>query len=139
MARDARVQTVGWVSPATLDEICRSATAFLNPRPPAHGLSLASFPSKLMTYLAYGKPAVSTWTPGLADAYKDLLLVADGETPRAFAAAIDRAVSMDIPSRDLLRRKIRAFLVPGRLWETQGLRFANFLDQRITRGDNAAR
>ena len=139
MARDARVQTVGWVSPATLDEICRSATAFVNPRPPAHGLSLASFPSKIMTYLAYGKPAVSTWTPGLADAYKDLLLVADGETPRAFAAAIDRAVSMDIPSRDLLRRKIRAFLVPGRLWETQGLRFANFLDQRITRGDNAAR
>jgi glycosyltransferase involved in cell wall biosynthesis len=138
MARDARVQTVGWVSPAALDDICRSATAFVNPRPPAHGLSLASFPSKLMTYLAYGKPVASTWTPGLSGVYKDLLLVADGESPRALAAAIDKAVSMDMHSRDLLRTKIKAFLVPGRLWETQAIRFADFLDQRITGGDQAA-
>jgi glycosyltransferase involved in cell wall biosynthesis len=139
MARDARVQTVGWVSPATLDEICRSATAFVNPRPPAHGLSLASFPSKLMTYLAYGKPVASTWTPGLADDYRDLLLVADDESPRGLAAAIDRAVSMDMHSRGLLRNKIKAFLVPGRLWETQGLRFAEFFDRRIDGGDREAR
>lgn len=139
MARDARIQTVGWVSPAKLDELCRSATAFVNPRPPAHGLSLASFPSKLMTYLAYGKPVASTWTPGLAAAYRDLLVVADGGTPAALAAAIDRAVSMDAPSRDMLREKIREFLVPGRLWETQGLRFADFLDHRIRAGDRADR
>lgn len=134
MARDARVEMVGWVSPATLERICRSATAFVNPRPPAHGLSLASFPSKLMTYLAYGKPVASTWTPGLADAYRDILVVADGDTPHAFAAAIDRAVGMDRHSRDVLRSKIKAFLVPGRLWETQGLRFADFLDRRIVTG-----
>jgi len=139
MARDARVQTVGWVSAMTLDEICRSATAFVNPRPPAHGLSLASFPSKLMTYLAYGKPVASTWTPGLADDYRDLLLVADDESPRGLAAAIDRAVSMDMHSRGRLRNKIKAFLVPGRLWETQGLRFAEFFDRRIDGGDQEAR
>ncbi len=137
--RDSRVQTVGWVPPATIDEICRSATAFVNPRPPAHGLSLASFPSKLMTYLAYGKPVASTWTPGLADVYKELLVVADGDTPRALAAAIERAVSMDTHSRHVLRNKIRAFLVPGRLWATQGLRFADFLDRRINAVELATR
>lgn len=138
-ARDTRVQTVGWVPPAAIDEICRSATAFVNPRPPAHDLSLASFPSKLMTYLAYGKPVASTWTPGLADVYQELLVVADGDTPRALAAAIERAVSMDARSRQVLRNKIRTFLVPGRLWATQGLRFADFLDRRINAVEKAAR
>lgn len=137
IARDARVQTVGWLSPAKLDELCRSATAFVNPRPPTHGLSLASFPSKLMTYLAYGKPVASTWTPGLAAAYRDFLVIADGETPAALAAAIDQAASMDAASRDMLRAKIRDFLVPGRLWETQGLRFANFLDRQIQKDERA--
>jgi len=137
-ARDARVQTVGWVPPAALDEVCRSAAAFVNPRPPAHGLSLASFPSKLMTYLAYGKPVASTWTPGLADVYKELLVVADGDTPRALAAAIERAVSMDAHSRQVLHNKIRNFLVPGRLWATQGLRFADFLDRQINAVEQAA-
>ncbi len=139
MSRDPRVETVGWVPPETIDEICRFATAFVNPRPPAHGLSLASFPSKLMTYLAYGKPVASTWTPGLADVYKDLLVVADGDTPRALATAIERALSMDAHSRQILRNKIRAFLVPGRLWATQGLRFAEFLDRRINAVEPAAR
>ena len=138
MTRDARVRTVGWVPPATIDEICRSATAFVNPRPPAHGLSLASFPSKLMTYLAYGKPVASTWTPGLADVYKELLVLSDGDTPRALAAAIDRAVSMDAHSRRVLRTEINAFLVPGWLWATQGLRFADFLDRRINAVEQAA-
>lgn len=138
-AHDARVQTVGWVPPATIDEICRSATAFVNPRPPAHGLSLASFPSKLMTYLAYGKPVASTWTPGLADVYRELLVVADGDAPRALAAAIEQAVSMDAHSRHVLRNKIKAFLVPGRLWSTQSLRFADFLERRINAVEQAAR
>lgn len=131
MARDPRVQMVGWVSPADLETICRSASAFVNPRPPAHGLSLASFPSKLMTYLAYGKPVASTWTPGLADSYRDLLLVADDGTPEGLANAIDLAVAMDARGRSILRDRIKAFLVPGRLWETQGARFADFLEHHV--------
>lgn len=131
VARDARVQTVGWVPPAAIDEICRFATAFVNPRPPAHGLSMASFPSKLMTYLAYGKPVASTWTPGLADVYKELLIVADGDTPRATRGRNRKGMSMDADSRRILHNKIRALLIPSRLWATQGLRFADFLDRRI--------
>ena len=91
-----------------------------------------------MTYLAYGKPVASTWTPGLADVYKELLVLSDGDTPRALAAAIDRAVSMDAHSRRVLRTEINAFLVPGRLWATQGLRFADFLDRRINAVEQAA-
>jgi hypothetical protein len=137
-ARDTRVQTVGWVSPEVLHEISLTAAAFVNPRPPGHGLSLASFPSKLMSYLKYGRPVASTWTPGLAHDYEELLVVADGDTPRALAASVDRAVAMDADQREALRRRIKAFLVPGHLWQTQAGRFADFLDHRIAVGQQAA-
>lgn len=137
-ARDARVQTVGWVSPEVLHGISLTAAAFVNPRPPGHGLSLASFPSKLMNYLKYGRPVASTWTPGLACEYEELLVVADGESPRALAASVDRAVAMDADQREALRRRIKAFLVPGRLWQTQAGRFADFLDGRVAVGQQAA-
>ena len=137
-ARDARVQTVGWVSPEVLHEISLTAAAFVNPRPPGHGLSLASFPSKLMSYLKYGRPVASTWTPGLAHDYEELLVVADGDTPQALAASVDRAVAMDADQREAIRRRIKEFLVPGHLWQTQAGRFADFLDGRIAVGQQAA-
>jgi hypothetical protein len=137
-ARDPRVQTVGWVSPEVLHEISLTADAFVNPRPPAHGLSLASFPSKLMTYLKYGRPVASTWTPGLAREYEELLVVADGDTPQSLALSVDRAVAMDADQREALRRRIKAFLVPGHLWQTQARRFAEFLEGRVAAGQQAA-
>jgi hypothetical protein len=137
-ARDPRVQTVGWVSPEVLHQISLTADAFVNPRPPAHGLSLASFPSKLMTYLKYGRPVASTWTPGLAREYEELLVVADGDTPQSLAASMDRAVAMDADHREALRGRIKAFLVPGHLWQTQACRFADFLEGCVVAGQQAA-
>lgn len=127
-SRDSRVRVVGYLDPKDLDELCSRAVAFVNPRPPEHGLSLASFPSKLMRYLAYGKPVASTWTAGLAAAYRPLLVLADGDSPQALAAAIDQAITMTIPERRELSEKLRAFMVPGRLWATQAARFAELLD-----------
>jgi len=128
-SRDPRMRIVGYLDPKDLDKLCSEAVAFVNPRPPNHVLSLASFPSKLMRYLAYGKPVASTWTAGLAAAYRPLLVLADGDSPQAFAAAIDQTIAMSDPERSALREKLKAFMVPGRLWATQAARFAGLVDQ----------
>lgn len=128
VAADPRVRTTGHLSEAALDELCLSASAFVNPRPPGHAASIASFPSKLMRYLAFGKPVASTWTPGLAEAYRPLLVVADDASPQSLATAITQAVTMSEAERQGLRERIRAFLIPGRLWTTQASRFAAFAD-----------
>jgi hypothetical protein len=91
-----------------------------------------------MSYLKYGRPVASTWTPGLAHDYEELLVVADGDTPQAIAASVDRAVAMDADQREAIRRRIKEFLVPGHLWQTQAGRFADFLDGRIAVGQQAA-
>lgn len=137
VSRDSRVRVVGYLDPQELDALCSKAAAFVNPRPPEHMLSAASFPSKLMQYLAYGKPVASTWTAGLTSAYRPLLVLADGDSPEALAAAIDRALAMSDPDRLALREKVRAFMIPGRLWATQAARLSELLDHVAAAGRKA--
>jgi len=138
VARDRRVRTVGYLSDPEIDLLCSSATAFVNPRPPNHVASIASFPSKLMRYLAFGKPVASMWTVSLAEVYRPLLVVAEGNSPRALAIAIETAVTMDAADRSTLRERIRGFLVPGRLWTTQAWRFDVFLASVVQPGRRIA-
>ena len=47
-----------------------------------------NFPSKILEYLSYKKPIVSTWTPGLSDEYKDVLIIVDNENPENISKKI---------------------------------------------------
>lgn len=127
--RDPRVRLMGLVSPEELDALCESATAFVNPRPPGHALSIASFPSKLLRYLSFGKPIASTWTPGLSADYRSLLVLAEDGSPKSLADAIQKVIWLDSASRDAVRLAARDFLVPGRLWATQARKFIEFVNE----------
>jgi len=130
-ARDPRVELVGFVPSVTLDAICGRASVFVNPRPPNHALNIASFPSKLMRYLAFGKPIASMWTPGLAEEYRPLLVVAEDGSARSLAAAIEKAIALDAAAREGFAQAAKAVMVPGRLWSTQAARFARFVDAAL--------
>lgn len=60
------------------------------------------FPLKLFEYLATGKPVVATPIPAV-QLHEDYLYVA--ESPEAFAAAVERALREDSPSRREERRR----------------------------------
>lgn len=64
----------GYISDEELDHVCRNAYAFINPRPVDLFRSENNFPSKLLLYLSYNKPVISTKTKGLSPAYDDVLL-----------------------------------------------------------------
>ena len=82
---EPRAKYFGFVDEQILHTIHVSASAFINPRPPAVADNRMTFPSKLIHYLSYGKPVVSTWTDGLAPEYRDLLLVPPEAAPWEFA------------------------------------------------------
>jgi glycosyltransferase involved in cell wall biosynthesis len=79
-------------------------------------------PVKLKEYLAVGRPVVSTPFPELRS-YEGLVAVAD--TPEAFAAAIQRALSSP-PEPEALRARVRT--------ETWSARAARLLDLLVERG-----
>ncbi len=123
--RDARVTIRGLVSEAELREVCASASVFVNPRLPSAPENINNFPSKLLEYLSYGRPIVSTWTPGLAPEYLEVLRVSDDD-PDVFAKAVIRALEDD-PVRSYARAE--AFVNASRTWSAQAARLDAWLRQ----------
>lgn len=122
----AKVEYLGLLPEGRLEELCRRASVFVNPRPPALGASEWNFPSKVLEYLSWGVPTVSTWTGGLAPEYRDLLVVCESAAKDALAASILEAVQMPERERRALRERIRTFLETTRTWERQAGRLVRW-------------
>lgn len=120
------VEYLGAVEEATLQRLTDEAEVLANPRPANVGGNEMNFPSKLLHYLSTLKPVATTLTPGVAPEYKDVVIAADDDSPQAFAAAVDRALSLSATARSQLSERIRTFLVGGRLWSQQARRFLDW-------------
>ena len=42
--------------------------------------------------MSYGKPIISTWTPGLSEEYRDFLEVPEQDTPLSLARTIEEVL-----------------------------------------------
>lgn len=115
----SRVKYFGFVGRETLEDLSRAATVFVNPRPDDAD-SRSNFPSKLLEYLSYGKPVVSTITPGISPDYKGLLQVVEAENPLALAEAIECA--FEVADDRSFRMRAKRF-VADRSWPRQAQRF----------------
>jgi glycosyltransferase involved in cell wall biosynthesis len=126
---DSRVRLLGYVSDARLELLTREAWVLFNPRDPLASDNRMAFPSKLLAYLSYGKPVVSTWTPGLAPEYRDLLEVVDSATPTELAVAIEACLNWN-PAQRLQRfEAAREFVTGPRSWSQQATRLVEFMEQ----------
>jgi glycosyltransferase involved in cell wall biosynthesis len=117
----------GVVDEAKLRVLSEAAWAFVNPRPPSIAENAHNFPSKVLEYLSYGKPVVSTWTPGLAPEYREVLMVVDGESPDALAARLADALALEPGALGEHRERVRAFLAANKLWTVQAERLRAWL------------
>ena len=107
---DSRITFFGLVPENKLVDLCRKALIFVNPRPNNIPGNDMNFPSKLLEYLSYGKPVLSTWTPGISDDYKGIIEVFDQETPQCLANSLLEILSwsnQDIYNKQI---KIKGFL-----------------------------
>lgn len=107
IAGNSKIKFAGFVSPEALDLACRNAYAFVNPRPTQvyHGEN--NFPSKILLYLAYQKPIISTFTNGLSPDYNELLIFYDDKNVDSVINAMER-INNKI-QYSLIREKIRIF------------------------------
>lgn len=125
-SRDQRIDFLGMVSEERLMQVQREASVFVNPRPPEYPQNAYNFPSKVLVYLSFGKPVVSTWTGGLDPAYQDVLLVGKADEA-GLAEQIEKALAMKKQERLLLRARILDFLQTSRTWTKQAKRFKDWL------------
>lgn len=71
--KNKRIKYLGFASEDELNSACQRAYAFINPRPMEAYLGENNFPSKLLMYLSYKKPILSTKTNNLSPSYHTLL------------------------------------------------------------------
>lgn len=125
-AKDRRIRHWGFVEEDRLREYYQKACLFVNPRPSALACNKKNYPSKLLEYLSYGKPVISTFTDGLSPEYRDVLVIIEEETPECLAANIERVLGWTSQQREAMQARIAKFL-STHLWSFQAERLINWL------------
>lgn len=127
---DKRVVIKGFVSDEELALICGDADVFINPRPLEFQDSKMIFPSKILFYLEYGVPIVSTWTPGLSPDYREVLVVPEHSDAESLARSISQVLGWTDIERNEYKSRTDRFLAK-RTWAWQGKRLLDFVSDSL--------
>lgn len=124
--KDPRIKVKGFVNTEELDRMARSVYAFVNPRPKSFAPNKLNYPSKLLHYLAYGKPVISTFTEGMSPDYAEILVRVEDETESALVNSICNTLAFDQNAYNDLCQKIECFN-QKHTWKYQTDRFLAWL------------
>lgn len=116
---EPRVKFWGLLPSEQFKKILFRANYFINPRPSNLGESYFNFPSKILDYLSYEKPVISTWTDGLAPSYRDKLIILEKETPHCLAETIENVANWEQSKILQMKLRIHDFLINDKLWTRQ--------------------
>ena len=125
---DGRIKAFGFLPEEDLIQLYQKADIFINPRPSSVPGNAMNFPSKILVYLSYGKPVVSTWTPGLSKDYRNVLEVIEEETDEGLAQTIEKVLMWPTPVLEKKARKIYEFLNSKKLWSIQASKMAKWMN-----------
>ena len=100
------VEDLGMVPDRHLAQLASSADVLVNPRPIDFEDNRMNFPSKILDYLSYRRPIVSTRTAGIGPGYDDLVRFTAADDPADIAAAIDDVLAMDDHERDRWMQRV---------------------------------
>lgn len=124
---DPRIKFLGLLDEQRLQQISHRADVFINPRPSSLSSNRSNFPSKVLEYLSYGKPVISTWTDGLNPDYADVLIVLKSETTICLAETIERILSWSEAERRENARRAFVYLDTYKRWSIQTEKFSRWL------------
>lgn len=131
---DQRIKIKGFVDEAELSKLAAAAFAFANPRPNSFAPNRLNYPSKVLHYLAYGKPIISSFTDGVAPDYGDVLIPISEDSEDCIGEAIRSVLSMEALEYESMRDRIANFNI-SHTWSHQVNRFLTWLQ---TNGSESA-
>jgi glycosyltransferase involved in cell wall biosynthesis len=130
LAPRTRLRYLGKLSRPDLLATYNAADVLVNPHSTVLLTARYVFPSKLLEYLASGRPVITTATPEIAADYGDLCTVLDREEPQALADAIMRVAAMPAVDRLARAAEARVAVIERCAWSRQGQRLVRFLEER---------
>ena len=92
VSQDKRIKFKGYVQKSKLEKLCNKADILVNPRQ-ADGNN-TNFPSKILFYLSFNKPIISTKS-GLGPKYKDVIFLLRNEKIKTLTSKINKVLSLN--------------------------------------------
>jgi glycosyltransferase involved in cell wall biosynthesis len=118
-----RIKLLGFLAESELITIANKVDFFINPRPISFLPNLHNFPSKLFFYLAFEKPILSTFTPGISPEYEEVLIKLKDS---AWSESIEEVLKYSVDEIQSISHKIKKFKI-DHSWNSQARKFCNFL------------
>lgn len=125
-SEDKRIELKGFVSEPELAKICESATAFISVSDPKNGQNAINFPSKLLQYLSWGVPIVSTWLESYSSEYLSILK-SRCVTADEFISRLNDVLRYSVTDRKANFLDTKIWVEQNRIWSSQIDRLLNFL------------
>jgi glycosyltransferase involved in cell wall biosynthesis len=127
ISNDTRIKYFGLVSEEKLKQLYRNTHYFVNPRKINMKENDNNFPSKILDYLSYCKPILSTWTPGLHPNYRKVLKIIDDDTPRGISSVLEEVSNWRVGEYLEVSERIFSFVYPKKRWKNQAKAFGDWL------------
>lgn len=108
---------------------CQQSTVLINPRPTNEIFTRYSFPSKIIEYMAVGRPVVTTQLLSIPSDYHPYLIWLDQETPEALAALFENLRNGSDEQLCEIGEKSRDFVIREKNYRYQGKRIVDFIKQ----------
>ncbi|HSJ30954.1 MAG TPA: glycosyltransferase [Longimicrobiales bacterium] len=133
--RDPRIRYFGMLPYERVVTLLRRATVLVNPHSGAMASSRYLFPSKLLEFLASGRPVITTVsTPEVRQEYGAVAYLLEEESAEGLRAMIETVASLPERERQARGEAARMLLRERKTWRTQGARIAHFLARVVREG-----
>jgi glycosyltransferase involved in cell wall biosynthesis len=124
---DKRITFLGLVPDNILNKLYSEADIFINPRPIDINGGSMNFPSKILKYLSFGKPVISSKTFGLSPDYEEVLIYFEEYSIYCLSHKILEILSWtDIQKQDYFD-KVNYFIKNKKNWIKSGYDLSNWL------------
>jgi glycosyltransferase involved in cell wall biosynthesis len=123
--RDPRIFYHGPASQMDLIRIGNAMDVFIDPRP--RGMSENNFPSKILTYLGFGKPIISSAGYGIPPEYDRVLIKLGRENSADLAILIEEVCHWDQECIRQYQYTVDEFVASSKSWQAQGKRALSWL------------
>jgi len=127
---DKRIIYHGALSQEGLIRVGKKMDIFVDPRPQA--LSENNFPSKILTYLSFGKPIISSMGKGIPPEYQPILIDLPFYDALSLAKLIEKVGNWTPDNLRDYCQKVEAFVSNSKSWALQAEQTFNWLSTLVT-------
>lgn len=125
--QNPRIIFLGMVNEEKLSSLYDNAYIFINPRLIEEKTNGSNFPSKILEYLAFCKPIISTYTGGIHPNYKEVIDFIENDDPQELADRIDEIASWDRLEYIVKCNQIKSFIAKNNLWTKLASEFESWV------------